>query len=158
MGKNQEASWHMRIVVDTNIVFSAILNTNSKIGKILLHPKSKLNFCSTSTLRVELERHRAKLKRLSGYSESDFQDIFSLVLSKIRFINIEFIPSTVYKRALELTRNVDIDDTEFVALTEHSKGKLWTGDKQLLKGLNSLSWQKMITTTELYDIVTEIKR
>jgi|LakMenEpi03Aug12_release.lakeMendotaPanAssembly.Ray.scaffolds.fasta_scaffold04028_5 predicted nucleic acid-binding protein len=27
----------MRVVVDTNIAFSAILNTNSKIGKVLLH-------------------------------------------------------------------------------------------------------------------------
>ena len=33
----------MRIIVDTNIAFSAILNTNSKIGKIILHPKSKCN-------------------------------------------------------------------------------------------------------------------
>jgi len=28
----------MRIVVDTNIAFSAILNTNSKIARILLQP------------------------------------------------------------------------------------------------------------------------
>jgi predicted nucleic acid-binding protein len=34
----------MRIVVDTNVVFSAMLNSNSKIAKIFLHPKSKFNF------------------------------------------------------------------------------------------------------------------
>ncbi len=75
----------MRVVVDTNIAFSAILNTNSKIGKILLHPKSKINFYSTNNL--ELEKHKVKLKKLSGYSEQDFHNIFTLVLSKIRFIN-----------------------------------------------------------------------
>jgi predicted nucleic acid-binding protein len=42
----------VRIVVDTNIVFSAILNTNSKIASILLYPKSKLNFYSTYQLFV----------------------------------------------------------------------------------------------------------
>ncbi len=34
----------MRVVVDTNIAFSAILNSNSRISKIILQPKSKLNF------------------------------------------------------------------------------------------------------------------
>jgi hypothetical protein len=77
----------MRVVVDTNIAFSAILNTNSKIGKILLHPKSKINFYSTNNLKLELEKHKVKLKKLSGYSEQDFHNIFTLVLSKIRFIN-----------------------------------------------------------------------
>ncbi|MEZ5026468.1 MAG: hypothetical protein R2739_07805 [Chitinophagales bacterium] len=40
----------MRIVIDTNIAFSAILNTNTKIGRILFQPKSGLNFYSTETL------------------------------------------------------------------------------------------------------------
>ncbi len=47
----------MRIVVDTNIVFSAILNTNSKISKIILQPKSKLNFYSTDQLQNEIAEH-----------------------------------------------------------------------------------------------------
>lgn len=56
----------MRIIVDTNIAFSAILNTNSQIGKILLHPKSKFNFYSTDTLKSELEEHQEKLMNISG--------------------------------------------------------------------------------------------
>ena len=36
----------MKIVVDTNIVFSAILNVNSKIAQILIynHPKKQILF------------------------------------------------------------------------------------------------------------------
>lgn len=47
----------MRIVVDTNIAFSAILNTNSKIARILLQPKRKLNFYSTEQLSREIKQH-----------------------------------------------------------------------------------------------------
>jgi len=32
----------MRIIIDTNIVFSAILNTNSKIARITFQPKQVL--------------------------------------------------------------------------------------------------------------------
>jgi len=42
----------MRAVVDTNIVFSAILNSNIKISKIILQPKSKLNLYSTASLKT----------------------------------------------------------------------------------------------------------
>ncbi|MBE9460647.1 PIN domain-containing protein [Dyadobacter subterraneus] len=47
----------MRIVVDTNIAFSAILNTNSRIAQILLLPKSRLNFYSTEQLLTEISEH-----------------------------------------------------------------------------------------------------
>jgi len=53
----------MRIVVDTNIVFSAILNTNSKISQIILQPKSRLNLYSTNQLEYELAEHWINLKK-----------------------------------------------------------------------------------------------
>ncbi len=51
----------MRIVVDTNIAFSAILNTDSKIARILLQPKTRLNFYSTVQLSREIEEHKEKI-------------------------------------------------------------------------------------------------
>ena len=143
----------MRVVVDTNIVFSAILNTNSKISKIILQPKSKLNLYSSNQLKYELAAHRAKLKKISNYSEIELQRATLLIFSKIRFINAELIPLTLFTKAEKLTLNVDIDDTEFVALTEHIRGKLWTGDKELAKGLISRKWNKLILTEELIESI-----
>lgn len=53
---------------------------------------------------------------------------------------------------------VDIDDSEFVALTEHIKGKLWSGDKQLIEGLREKGWNKVISTEELFKTIFEIYR
>jgi hypothetical protein len=62
----------MRIVVDTNIVFSPILNTNSKIARVFLQPKNKLNFYSTEQLSYEIEEHKGKIKKISNYSDYQF--------------------------------------------------------------------------------------
>src|SRR6266542_870553 len=145
----------MRIVVDTNIVFSAILNTNSKISKILLHPKSRLNFYSTELLLIEVEEHRLKLKQLTDYSDIELNKVIKLVTKRIRFVNIQLIPSEILLKAENLTKDVDIDDTEFIGLTEHVKGKFWSGDKELRHGLIQKDWNRFITTDELFRKITK---
>ena len=142
----------MRIVVDTNIVFSAILNTQGKLSRIILQPKSKLNLYTTNFLYHELNKHKKKLISISKYSESDFQRAFELITQKIKVINFDLIPKRHYEFAHEITSNIDEDDTEFVALTEHIKGKLWTSDNILIKGLSKKNWNKIITTKELYQL------
>jgi predicted nucleic acid-binding protein len=143
----------MRVVVDTNIAFSAILNTNSKIAGIILQPRSKLNFYSTRQLLDEIVEHWDKLRAISGYSDKQLHEVVSIITSRIRFINPELVPVKLFRQAEELTRDSDIDDTEFVALAEHIKGKLWTGDKRLRKGLTKHGWERLVTTDDLYRLL-----
>lgn len=145
----------MRIVVDTNIAFSAILNTNSKISKIILQPRSNVNLYSTKQLLDEIAEHWNKLKKISGYSDRQLHETVALITNKIKFINPELIPINLFKKAENLTKDSDIDDTEFVALTEHIRGKLWTGDKELRKGLQKNKWDKLATTEELYQLIVK---
>jgi predicted nucleic acid-binding protein len=72
----------MRIVIDTNIAFSAILNTNSIFARIILQPKSRLNLYSTDLLSIEIEGHKDKLKRLADYSDEELNKAISLISSK----------------------------------------------------------------------------
>ena len=144
----------MRIVVDTNIVFSGMLNTNSNIARILLFSKSKFNFYSSEILLYELEEHKDKLMTISGYTELQFERVFELFIRKIRLIEIRLIPVHIYNKAYFLTREVDPDDTEFVALTEYITGKLWSGDKLLRKGLVKKGWSNFITTQELFHLIS----
>ena len=55
-------------------------------------------------------------------------------------------------RAHDLTSGIDENDIEFVALTEHIKGKLWSGDKELITGLRTKNWNRILSTEELYRI------
>ena len=141
----------MRIVIDTNIAFSAILNTDSKIARILLHPRSKFNFYSTEQLIKEIEEHKEKIQKLGDYSNYEIDRLIKLITSRIRFINVKLISEVSYRHALKLTHDIDIDDTEFIALTEHIRGKFWSGDKTLQRGLMKKGWNKFISTDELFE-------
>jgi predicted nucleic acid-binding protein len=144
----------MRIIVDTNIVFSAILNTNSLIARVILQPKSRLHFYSTDLLLIEIQEHKDKLKRLGGYTDSELNKTILLITSKIRFIDANLIPSYVLIHSQELLKDIDIDDTEFLALTDHIHGKVWSGDKVLQNGLIQKGWTKFIRETQ----ISKVKR
>jgi predicted nucleic acid-binding protein len=147
----------MRIVIDTNIAFSAILNTNSLFGRIILQPKSRLHFYSTDLLSFEIEGHKDKLKRLGGYNDFELNKSISLITSRIKFIDANLIPSNVLRNSQKLLENIDIDDTEFVALATHIRGRLWSGDKVLQKGLIKKGWTKFVSTDELYQLMDSKK-
>jgi predicted nucleic acid-binding protein len=142
----------MRIVVDTNIAFSAILNTNSNIARILLQPKSRLHFYSTDLLLMEIFEHKEKIVSLAEYTNEEFEIIVRLITSKIKFIDLNLIPQIILDTAEKLVSEVDADDTEFVALTDHIRGRLWSGDLELQKGLKSKGWNKFVSTSELIEL------
>ena len=143
----------MRIVVDTNIVFSALLNSNSLIARIILQPKSRLHFYSTDLLSIEIQEHKDKLKKIAGFSDSELNKSISIITSKIRFINADLIPPSILISTQELLKDIDIDDTEFVALASHLHGRLWSGDKVLQNGLSKKDWNRFISTNELYTLI-----
>ena len=118
----------MRIIVDTNIVFSAILNSNSHIGKILLNSKNHFQFFTCNYLRIEIQKHHNKLLKATGLTENQLAELEQLVTDNITFIDERLIPQNVLLETEIQLKNIDINDTVFVALAKHFEGKLWTGD------------------------------
>ncbi len=50
-----------KLIVDSNIIFSAILNTNSRIGQILITGGEFYDFYAPKYLREEIWEHQEKL-------------------------------------------------------------------------------------------------
>ena len=139
----------MKFVVDTNIVFSAIWNTNGRIANLLIR-KTKLNFYSPAFLLIELSNHQDKLSKKLSLEPDRFLELKHLVTRQIRFIEEERISSQNWTKAQKLTEEIDLDDMAFVALALELNCPLWTGDKKLS---NSLQEIKTFQTHELYDLI-----
>lgn len=144
----------MKIIVDTNIIFSALLNTNSAIGELLINSKSTFEFYSCSYMRYEIQKHWEKLKKISKLSDQQLADSQFHLFSKLKFVNEDLIPEAIWKKALQLTQDIDIDDTDFVALTLYLKGNLWTGDKELYNGLKNKKFKKVFNTSDLIHTIS----
>ena len=145
----------MRIVVDTNIVFSAILNTQSKIGQLILNGSKHFDYYTVAQLKQEITEHQKKIIKISGYNETQFLEIYQLIVSKIRFVDDILISDKDIKKAFQLVSDIDEEDSLFVALSNHLHSSLWTGDKRLLNGLKKKGYSKVLSTDDLYTIYIE---
>ena len=148
----------MKIIVDTNIVFSAILNSNSRIGKILLNSKEHFQFFTCNYLRTEIQRHRNKLLKLTKLTEDQLSELEDLITQHITFIDERLIPQDLLIKTEIQLKSIDPDDTVFVALTKHLEGKLWTGDLQLYNGLKAKRFKNIILTSELSLLLDDLEQ
>lgn len=148
----------MKIVVDTNIVFSALLNSNSRIGKILLHSKTHFQFYTCYYLRAELQKHRNRILKLTNLAEADLTELETLITQHITFIDERLLSQDLLLTTEILLKSIDPNDTPFVALTTHLEGKLWTGDMQLYNGLKAKRFLNVITTAELSFLLDDLKQ
>jgi predicted nucleic acid-binding protein len=145
----------MNIVIDTNIFFSGMLNTNSQIANIILGTQKSINFYSVQHLQIEIQQHASKLQNLAGYSDMEFSRIYDIFASRIKFINEQLIPSEILKGAYNLCYDIDEDDIIFIALTEFINGYLWSGDKKLKQGLINKNWNKFISTSDIFQYLKD---
>lgn len=121
------------VVLDTNLIFSALTSKASKIRDILL--KSNYTFFAPNYLISEIYKHKEKLISISKLDESEFYWYFDSMIQRIQFISLDFISISNRQKAYDLCKDIDIKDTPFIALSLELKLSLWTGDKKLKDGL-----------------------
>lgn len=142
----------MKIVIDSNIVFSAILNTQNKIGQLIINGSKYFDFFSVGLLKDEIIEHKDKILHSTKFSETQFNDTFQLIVSRITFVDDILLTDKDLTKAIDLVAGIDENDALFVALNNHLLATLWSGDKRLINGLKGKGYSRIITTTELYEI------
>jgi predicted nucleic acid-binding protein len=145
----------MKVIIDTNIIFSAILSSSGKIGQILIFGRKHVKFYAPNLVKVEVKRHKDRLLQLSEVSESDFEETLDDIFGCINFISEEQIPFKIWHQSLPYVRETDMDDIAFIALSLFLDSPLWTGDKKLLRGLESAGFTKGLSTDKLHAMIQD---
>jgi predicted nucleic acid-binding protein len=91
----------MKVVVDSNIVFSAILNTKSQIGQLIINGTKHFDYYTIGILKTEIFKHRSKILRITGLREPQFTDNYQFIIQRIKFIDEVFLSDDVIKKATE---------------------------------------------------------
>ena len=142
----------MIVVVDTNIVFSAILNTQSKIGQLLITGEKYFEFYTIGLLKHELIKHKQKILSITNFTDKQFKTTYQAITSRIKFVDEVILSDKTIEEAADLVAEIDVNNALFIALANHLNSKLWTGDRKLLGGLKQKNYLKVLSTNDLYEI------
>ena len=136
----------MNIVLDSNVLFSAMIRDSGTRRLILEHYGL---FLFPSFIFEEIKNHKDELLRKSGMSRVDFDALLDMLLEKVVVIPDEVLLRHKNK-ASGLVRDIDPDDAVFVACALAYPGSIiWSDDKQLkrltkVKVLNTFEMAKLL--------------
>jgi predicted nucleic acid-binding protein len=138
----------MIVIADSNIIFSALISPEGVVASIF-SAKSNLQFLAPSYLFEEVDEHIDRIIKLSSLSKREITEKIKSFKKRISIIDTIKIPNKYHVEALDIVAGIDIDDASFIALNRYTKHRLWTSDKELIKGVEAKGYDIFITTAEL---------
>ncbi len=132
------------VVVDTNIVFAALLRRESRLRETLLADTGH-TFFSPRFVVVEIFKHKERMVPATALEEDELLDGLNALLARIRFLDEGIIPLGTWMEGRRLGAGVDVKDVPFVTLALHLGGRLWSSDVQLETGLRARGFDRIFT-------------
>ena len=134
----------MKVIVDNNIIFSALLREDNKYANMLIKSDDNHDFYGVYFTIVELFKHKERIIKYSKLNEDEVLEVLYELLKHIYIINDDIISIAAWKQAVNLVHDVDMKDVPHVALTIELEGKLWTNDVELKNGLRAKGFDDFI--------------
>ncbi|MHC4103358.1 MAG: PIN domain-containing protein [Planctomycetota bacterium] len=122
------------VIVDTNILFSALLGKSKKFRDVLLTEKST-TFYSCKFVIVELFKHKEKIQKYSSLEEDEILELLYGLLKRINLFDEDSVTIESRQKAYDLCKDIDEKDIPHLSITIELDGLLWTSDKTLREGL-----------------------
>ncbi len=79
-------------------------------------------------------------------TEEEVYGFIGKILKRIHFVNEDLISEENYLRAYTLCKEIDENDTPFVALALEINGCLFSGDEKLKKALKNKGFDRFLLT------------
>lgn len=137
----------MKLVCDTNVVFSALI-AGGKTRELILSDETDLY--APEFFFTELENHRGEIEEKSSLSEEQVG-----LLLNVLFKDTEVVPREEFedelKRASRIIGDTDPDDVPFLALSLHLDVDLWTDDTDFEE-------QDEVTVWKTHELVSRLDK
>ncbi len=135
----------MKIVADTNILFSILLKPAGKTYALFNALAAQHTICIAERTLTELLKHHERILKISRLPEEELLSVKEALINRTQIIYGSELPSQAISMGYNLVFDIDVDDTAFVATTIYLNAILWSGDKPLNDGLRAKGF------TNIYD-------
>ena len=135
----------MRLVVDTNVIISALIK-NSISRHIITHIKAELITINFS--EEEIRAYKETILKKANINKIEFESLMEKLKEKIILID-DFIILERLEEASKIMDAIDPDDTPFIAAALATNSDIWSDDKHFEKQNKIKVWK----TSDLVKLV-----
>lgn len=132
----------MDLVIDSNVIFSALISPKGKTRDLLF--SENLQLFAPEFLFEEFNKYRKEIIDKSGLTKKDLETAFSIISRRVLFVPFSRFKSYIH---IALKISPDPNDTEFFALAISKGIPLWSNDKALKKQASV----KIFSTSDLIE-------
>lgn len=137
----------MTVIVDANIIISAILKPESEIaGLILLNTKIELVIPDYAL--DEIKKHRSRICAERGIPSSFFSEMLDKIIFGVLVFSTDMLSNETLLKAENIVSSIDPNDALYVAFSIELNALFWTGDLKLYRGLRRKGFNHVINTPE----------
>jgi predicted nucleic acid-binding protein len=130
-----------RVIIDANLLFSELISGRQRL-RALFQAHPEIEFFCPKYVFIELFKHKEDITEATALTEADLLSVLHSLLQHIHFFDEDAVCIGSWTEAWRLCRDVDENDTAYVALTLELSGRLWTGDRELEVGLRKKGFDK----------------
>ena len=136
----------MRVVLDANVLFSALI-LDSTTRKLILEYDG--TFLFPEYIFEEAEKHKEEILQKSGMNSYEFNKLLALILRKVIIIPSEVL-APYRQEPYEIAKDIDANDMLFFACAlAYKDSVIWSNDSRLKKQ----SQIKVINTEEAIELL-----
>ncbi len=139
----------MRLVVDANVIFAALLKDGATRRVLLLYTLNNLELYAPPTLITEVSKYKAYLARKAGITKEKLSGLFDEILSSA---DIQVSDKKHLVRCMKKAKNIspDPNDSPYFAVALEKRCNIWSNDRRL-KEQNVV---EVLNTAELLEILS----
>nr|WP_246430922.1 PIN domain-containing protein [Prosthecobacter dejongeii] len=132
------------VVIDANRIFSELIAANHHLRRAFASLPNTRFLCPKYVF-VEIFKHKERIVSASGLPEHELLSLLHSILERIEFIDEDSIRLGSWTESWRLCRDVDENDTAYVALTLDMDALFWTSDRVLETGLRKKGFTRFFT-------------
>ncbi len=143
----------MKIVADTNILFSILIKPLGKTNELFNSLLIKNTIFIAERTLAELLNHHNKILKLTTILEDEVLILKKALIERTQIILGKDLSNESIISAKDLVKDIDIDDTAFVATAIFLKAILWSGDKPLKTGLLTKGYYYLYDSVDIQTLL-----
>ena len=143
----------MIVIVDANLLISAVLNPEGTVAKLLILNDLDVEFVVPEYAWTEIQSHKNRICIANNIPFVYFDKLLTKLISFFLIFSEREVSTETIEKAFVLTSDIDKKDAIYVAFSLTLDALLWTGDLKLYRGLRRKGFKNVVTTKEMEQII-----